>query len=428
MRRDTSLHEKTGRYLMIPLLIRHAVLVLVLLATGSTAPAPTAQAGEAPYLVLVSIDGFRHDYPDLYPTPALARIAAAGVRAASLRPVWPTLTFPNHYSIATGLYPAEHGIVGNRFPAADRESWYEYKDRTTVQDGRWYGGEPIWVAAERAGLPAAAYYFVGTEAPVGGVSPSDWRAFDDGVPGEARVAQALDWLARPDETRPHVVTLYFEHVDVASHRHGPGSAEAAAAVATVDGWLGELLDGIARLPVARQTYVVVVSDHGQLPTRLDEPSFVIEEVANLDGVQVVNHGSLAMLFLDPAERERAAGLRDAINARWEHGRAWLRDEAPAAWHVAGSPRMPDLLVQADPGYTVVSRAGGEVKLTAGDHGWAPETAGMHGVFLACGPGLPAGRRLPAIGAVDVYPLLLDMLGLPDGRGVDRESPLAGLLE
>ena len=407
---------------------RGALVALILAGTGSIASAAAPERGAAPYLVLVSIDGFRHDYPDLYPAPALARIERRGVRAESLEPVWPTLTFPNHYSIATGLYPAEHGIVGNRFPSADRSDWYEYKDRATVQDGRWYGGEPVWVAAERAGLGSAAFYFVGTEAPVDGVSPGDWRPFDDSVPGRARVAQALAWLARPEPARPHVVTLYFEHVDVASHRHGPATAEVAAAVARVDGWLGELLDGIAALPIADDTYVVVVSDHGQLPTRQDEAPVVIEDVAALDGVAAVDHGSLAMLFLDSPDPVRAARIRDAINAQWGHGRAWLRDEAPAAWRTAGSERMADVLVQAEPGYTVVSRHRADVNLTAGEHGWAPQARGMHGVFLASGPRLPAGRRIDTVVAVDVYPLLLAMLGLPDRRPVERRSPLTDLLE
>lgn len=406
-----------------------AILALILAGTGSIAPAPAAQHGaDAAYIVLVSLDGFRHDYPDLYPAPALARLEASGVRADSLKPVWPTLTFPNHYSIATGLYPAEHGIVGNRFPAPDRSTWYEYRDRSTVQDGRWYGGEPVWVAAERAGLGSAAFYFVGTEAPIDGVSPGDWRPFDDDVPGEARVEQALAWLARPPATRPHVVTLYFEHVDVASHRYGPGSPQVEAAVARVDGWLETLLDGIDELPIASDTVVVIVSDHGQLRTRREEPSFVIEDVVDLDGIGIVDHGSMAMLFLDTPDDARAARIRDAINANWRHGRAWLRDETPAAWRTGGSERVADVLVQAEPGYTVVSRRRADVHITAGDHGWAPEVPGMHGVFLASGAGLPAGLRIGTIEAVDVYPLLLEVLGLPDRRAVARHSPLLDLLE
>lgn len=406
-------------------------LVLATLASGSIAPDARAQsvagdtAGAEPYLLLISIDGFRHDYLDRYPTPNLDRIAAAGIRAASLRPAWPTLTFPNHYSIATGQYPAEHGIVGNRFAADDRESWYEYRDRTTVQDGRWYGGEPVWVAAERAGLRAAAFYFVGTEAPVDGVSPSDWRAFDDDVSGAARVAQALTWLERPLAERPRLVTLYFEHVDVASHRHGPGSPQSIAAIAEVDGWIGSLLDGLQELGLAEQAHVVVVSDHGQARYRAAAP-FVLDEHVDIGGVEMIEHGSVAMLYIDDPARARE--LRDAINADWQHGRAWLRDEAPAYWHVAGAPRIAELLVQADPGHAVIRSRRDSGNVTRGDHGWAPGVRDMHGLFIACGPRLPGGITLPTIEAVAVYPLLLGILDLPDHRETRHPSPLPGLLQ
>jgi hypothetical protein len=140
---------------------------------------------ESPYLILISIDGFRWDYLNLYPAPAIEQLAVSGLSAQALVPVFPTLTFPNHYSIATGLYPANHGIVANRFPGLDQDDWYSYRNRDTVEDGRWYGGEPIWVAAERHGLVSAAYFFVGTEAPVNGISPTHWFNFDQEVPGSS---------------------------------------------------------------------------------------------------------------------------------------------------------------------------------------------------------------------------------------------------
>ncbi len=176
---------------------------------------------DAPYLILVLIDGFGWDFRQQADTPALDEIAARGVSAQALRPVFPTTTFPNHYSIATGLYPYEHGIVGNSFPNDARTAWYRLSDREAVQDGAWYRGEPIWVTAEKAGLKSAAYYFVGTEAPIAGVLPTYWRSFDADVPGGERVAQVLRWLQLPARHRPHLVTLYFEDVDDAAHATDP---------------------------------------------------------------------------------------------------------------------------------------------------------------------------------------------------------------
>lgn len=409
------------------------LLLFIVTASCSIAPVDNGAGArrDAPYLVLVSIDGFRHDYLDRYPTPALQRIAERGVRAKSLRPVWPTLTFPNHYSIATGLYPAEHGIIANDFMSASRDAWYRYKQRDTVQDGRWYGGEPVWVTAERAGLGSAAFYFVGTEAPVNGISPTDWRPFDASVPGEARVAQALAWLRLPEDERPHVITLYFEHVDDASHRYGPASAECVASIQTVDRWLGQLLDGIDALALANRTTIVVVSDHGQSRYRQDVEPLVLSDLLPLDNIDIVESGPVSLLYLRNADKDDARAVRDMINEHWQHGMAYLPVDAPAGWQLADSPRMADVVLQAEPGYAVISHRDKAGKMSAGDHGWAPDFADMHGIFVASGPLIPAGRRIATIDAVDVYPLMLKALDLPDRRterNRGRPSPLLELLD
>lgn len=390
--------------------------------------AATDDNAQQPHLLLISIDGFRHDYQARYSTPALDRISARGIRAESVRPVWPSLTFPNNYSIVTGLYPAEHGIVANEFPDDLRETWYRYKDSTTVQDGRWYAGEPLWVAAERAGMISATYFFVGSEARISDVSPSHWRAFDGSVPGDERVAQVLDWLTLPAAERPQMIGLYFEQVDVASHRYGPGSAESIAAIEQVDRWIGKLLDGIEQAGLADQLHVAVVSDHGQSQFRQDPEPLVLSEFLELDGVTVRASGAFAMLYLDEPDPARARELRDAINARWQHGRAWLPAEAPADWHVGDNPRLGDVLLQADLGYAVINKRRPGRKSNQGDHGWSPNDRDMHGIFVAAGPRLPAGKMLGTIGITDAYPLFLELLGLPDRRDAPPASPLCAVLQ
>lgn len=382
---------------------------------------------EQPYLVLVSIDGFRFDYLDRYPAPALNALAASGVRAGALIPAYPTLTFPNHYSIATGLWPANHGIVANNFPGDDAGDWYAYKDRTAVQDGRWYGGEPIWVAAERHGMVSAAFFFVGTEAAVSGIAPTHWHPFDREIPGEARVDQVLAWLSEPAETRPHVVTLYFEEVDETSHRHGPDSPASIAAIANVDRHIGRLVSGIAALAVADEVTIMIVSDHGQSSYRQDAPVLVLDQVVALEGFAVVDGGSYAFLFAEEATEKRLIEVRDAINDAWPHGRAWLKAEAPAAWHVTPDSRFPEIIVQANPGHGVIATSERDYIMTAGDHGWAPEFADMHGIFIASGPRLPEGRTIEPLRAVDLYPLMRDILNLPPVQA-DGDPAVLGLLE
>lgn len=374
-----------------------------------------------PHLVLVSVDGLGAEALRRLDTPALDSLAAGGVSAEALIPVYPTLTFPNHYSIATGLYPAEHGIVGNRFLDASRKRLYALDDREAVEDGSWYGGEPIWVAAERRGMVSAAYFFVGTEADIGSIRPTYWYRFNPTIAGARRVDQVLEWLSLPDAERPHVITLYFEHVDRATHEFGPRSPEEAAAVAMVDEWIGRLRAGIAELPVADRTAVIVVSDHGQATYRQSAPTLVIDEVVNLEGITAYDHGSVAFLYFDAPDPLRAEAICDAINEVWLYGQAVTPAWAPESWHLDAGPRMPDVIVQPDPRYAVRSSRSRDVRLTPGDHGWSPDFEGMHGIFLAAGPGLPRGEEIGAIRAVDVYPLMLELLGLPQARGPDGRA-------
>jgi predicted AlkP superfamily pyrophosphatase or phosphodiesterase len=399
------------------------MLVLASLVHAGEAPVTEGRnapgKADSPYLVLISIDGFGWDYMSLYPTPALDRIARAGIRAESMRPVFPSLTFPNHYSIATGLYPSEHGIVHNHFPDETRENWYHLWDRESVEDGNWYGGEPIWVTAEKNGLVSAAYYFVGTEAAIQGVLPSHWHSFDASVPGGDRVAQVIEWLQWPEDRRPHLVTLYFEHVDTAGHDFGQGSPELAGAVAEVDANIGRLLDAIAEMSFASEVYVLVVSDHGQANYVNPESTFVLRDHVDPTGLEVFAGGAYAWIYQEQPDRERALAIRDAINDNWANGRAVLRDEAPAEWHVTDSQRFPDIFLVPELGHGVVADREVLAGLKPGDHGWDPSNKAMHGIFLAAGPALPSGRMIGEVSVVEIYPLMLELLQ------IDAPLPASG---
>jgi len=384
---------------------------------------------DKPYLILVSIDGFRWDYPGLQVTPTLERIAANGVQAEEMIPVFPTLTFPNHYSIATGLYPAHHGLIGNRFPNKDRTKFYSLYDPESVQDGSWYRGEPVWVAAEKSGMVTAAYFFVGTEAAIDDVPLTWWNAYDQKIPGQGRVEQVLDWLKLEASRRPHFITLYFEDVDVAAHESGPGSPQAIASIQRVDGYLDQLMSGINELPIADDVYVVVVSDHGQSAVNPDAAPFIISTVADLDGLTVVDHGPVAFIYFPGPDPVRAEKIRDAINGSWEHGRAMLPTGTPANWKVSEAAGFADVIVQADPGFTVYSSLSRAGHSSAGNHGWAPGFRDMHGVFVASGPRLPRGLQIPPIKVIDIYPLLMEMLELPITTDIDSDPDLLpGLLQ
>jgi predicted AlkP superfamily pyrophosphatase or phosphodiesterase len=413
--------------------LRKLGLLLLLVTTSALAQGSggvnAPEQRDKPYLILISIDGFRWDYQDMVETPALDRIADDGVKAERMIPAFPTLTFPNHYTIATGLYPSNHGIIGNYFPNEFRTRWYAMSNRDAVQDGAWYGGRPVWVAAETSGIVTAAYYFVGTEADVDGVPMTYWHEFDESVTGPTRVQKALEWLAMPEEKRPHFITLYFEHVDEMTHAYGPGSDESIAAIQAVDSYLGDLLNGIDELEIRDDVYIVVVSDHGQTAIRNDVESLVIDEVVDLEDVEIVDHGAVAFLYLPRNDEERALIIRNTINAAWRHGRAYLRHELPDAWRVPEDAHFADVVVQADSGYKVFSTRERVTSRLKGSHGWPREAEDMHAFFLASGPRLPAGMKIGPIESVDVYPLMMEILELPITTTIDGDpSKLVPLLK
>ncbi len=383
---------------------------------GVNAPEPR----DKPTLILISFDGFRWDYQDLYETPALDRLAARGVKAESLQPVYPTLTFPNHYSIATGLYPANHGIVANDFPDSKSRDWYLYKRSEIVQQGHWYGGEPIWVAAERNGMVAASFFFIGTEADIGGIRPTYWKQFDYNISGGRRVSQVLEWLAMPVETRPHMITLYFEHVDVDTHTYGVGSRESIRAIKEVDRYLGRLMDGIDELPYAEEVYIVVVSDHGQSGFNRNAEILALSKFLNLDGISIVGESTYSFLYFDEKDPARARQIRDEINRVWRHGRAWLPEDAPERWHITGESGFPDLIVQPDPHFAVTPGQDKDFYLLRGNHGWEPSFEDMHGIFLAAGSRLPEGQTIGSISNLDVYPLMMEILEIPLTSPIDGD--------
>ena len=386
-----------------------------------------------PYVVLVSFDGFRPDYLDRFPTPSFDRLAEAGAHAA-LIPAFPSLTFPAHYSIATGLYPEHHGIVANRFYDPERDAEFDYRDRDAVEDGSWWGGEPIWVTAESQGMVTAALFFPGTEAAIGGVRPTEWRPYDGRVPNRDRVRAVLDWLARPPGTRPHLTTLYFSLVDSAGHRMGPDAAEMAGSVRDADALLGELLDGIEALRHGERVVVIVVSDHGMAAVEPERRQSLPPAAAG-DGIRAVPTGPAVSLHVADAERRRP--IRDAINESVRESRAYLREEMPDHLHARASRRLGDVIVVPEVGVMVDVRGGVEgvaatlqrvADYPAGMHGWDPRAPAMHGILLATGPGIARGARLPAVDSVHVYPLIAHLLELTPPDFLDgRLDAVAALL-
>lgn len=373
---------------------------------------------DAPYVVMVSFDGFRPDYLERHPTPWFDRLAERGVRAERMIPAFPTKTFPSHYSLATGLYAENHGLVGNTFRDPRREGRYSIRDRSAVEDSSWYGGEPLWVTAERQGMVAAAYYWIGTEAAVQGIRPTFWYRFTEEVPGEARVDRIVEWLALPPEHRPHLVMAYFSETDVAGHDHGPDSPELAAAVARVDALLGRLVRGVDALPHGDRVTYVLVSDHGMASYGRDD--LVVLDTGRLPDVEIVESGPYASVFVPGADPERLRAVRDTLR-RMVADRAdvYLRGDVPERLHFSAHPAVGDLVLVARGTAMLVPRSRAAAFRPGHTHGWDNRMPEMGALFLAAGPRLPADTVIGPFEAVHVYPLVTEILGLEpadvDGR-------------
>lgn len=413
---------------MIRALPAAAVVVATALHAQGTGGINAPAQREKPYVILVSFDGFRPEYLQRLDLPNFNRVMQAGVRAEGMIPVFPSLTFPNHYSIVTGLYADRHGIVSNAFWDPQRNATYSIGDSVSVTDGSWYRGEPIWSTAELQGMVAASYFWVASEARIGGVRPSIYKTYDGRVPNMARVDSVLAWLALPAERRPHMITLYFSEVDAAGHRAGPLSPQVDTAGRNVDAALGRLLDGLGTLPAAirDRAYVVLVSDHGMSETSRRWFA-ALDTLIDLQGVRIADRGTVGNLHVTGGST-RARVLRDSINRRMRHGRAYLRSEMPARLHYRADPRAGDLIIVMDEHFQI-GTADRPPRDGGAGHGWDPALTAMHAIFLVMGPGIPAGKTIPAFENVHVYPYLTELLRLRPARGIDgQRGRLAALIK
>jgi predicted AlkP superfamily pyrophosphatase or phosphodiesterase len=371
--------------------------VVLLLACGSAAARP-------PAVVLVSIDGFRPDYLGRGDSPTLDSLAAAGVRAEWMVPSFPTKTFPNHYTIVTGLHPDHHGMIANNI--RDRVlGRFSMGNREAVRDARWWGGEPIWVTLAEAGRAAAPVFWPGSEAPIGGSLPAVWATFDEGVSLADRVDSVLALLERPDATRPEFLTLYTSAVDHAGHEHGPASPEVRAAVGVADAMVARLAAGLHTRGLAEQVNLIIVSDHGMAPTSADR-LILLDELIDLDDIVVHDWGPAGMY--QPAEGKNDAVYR-ALHDRHPALSVYRRDELPPRLGFGSHPRVPEIIAIAADGWSITTRRQAAGFRPGGAHGYDNSLPSMRALFIASGPGLRRGVTVPAFSNVHLYELMAHLL-------------------
>jgi predicted AlkP superfamily pyrophosphatase or phosphodiesterase len=373
-------------------------------------------------VLLVSLDAFRWDYPKLYNTPNLNKIAHDGVKADRMFSSFPTVTFPNHYTIATGLYPDHHGLINNSFPASDLGLYYRMGDRAAVENPAFYGGEPIWVTAEKQGLKSASFFWVGSEAPVGGLHPSFWKKYDETVTFEARIDTVVKWLGYPSEKRPGLVTLYFDEPDATSHTFGPVSEQTGKMVHRLDSLMGVLRSKLSALPDAKRINLIVLSDHGMeavSPSRYINlkslvPERMIGSISGGNPVYLINpaHGKKdSVLYL----LNKSKGLK-----------AWDKSQLPARWHYGTNPRIPEVVVVADSSWSIGTRPDAS-SLRGGAHGYDNSNSDMFSIFYAVGPAFKKNYSFKELNNVDVYNLICRILNLNPAKNDGDPGHIQGIL-
>jgi predicted AlkP superfamily pyrophosphatase or phosphodiesterase len=380
-----------------------------------------------PVVILISLDGFRYDYVERFQPENLMRFIAEGVSAKGLIPSFPSKTFPNHYTIATGMLPEHHGLVDNAFYDPFKNQVYSMGNRDIVQDGYWYAGTPIWVWAGQHGMKSASYFFVGSEAPVQGTRPTYYYDYDGSVPNLTRIAKVFEWLQLPEPDRPQIITLYFSDMDDTGHRYGPSNdRELKRTITKLDHELGALFEGLKSFDL--DIHVILVSDHGMADVKK-------ENLINLDvltdgiGARVVNNGALAHLHLkNPSDKE------SVIKLLMMRSGDILTDDLRNNENYKNTGKFPerigDLILIPRFGYYLADERGmlryqnnlARFKTDVfGEHGFSPKHKEMWGIFYAKGPLIKSGVEIEPFENIHIYPLICQLLGLPIPSEIDGKK-------
>ncbi|EAR01652.1 ectonucleotide pyrophosphatase/phosphodiesterase [Maribacter sp. HTCC2170] len=374
---------------------------------------------EKPYLVLISLDGFRWDYVERYNPPNLSNFIKNGVQAESLISSFPSKTFPNHYTIVTGMYPDNHGILGNSFYSNEKDVTYKIGNREMVEDGSFYGGSPIWVQADKANMVSASYFFVGSEADVQGIRPTYYHTYDGSIKNNVRVEEALKWLALPEKKRPHLITMYFSDMDDVGHDFGPNNDEKLKkALFDLDNHLGNLFKGAAKtgLPIN----FLVVSDHGM--SALSTSKYIaVEDIMNTSLYSTINNG--AIVNVHPKKDVSTDSVYNYLKAKEHNFKIYKTENTPGFEYNPKNKNWGTIQVIPDFGYYFSKKQKIEALknlpiTTVGVHGYDPVHKDMHGIFYANGPAFKKGYALPSIKNIHIYPLMCRILDLEIPSNID----------
>lgn len=374
-----------------------------------------------PYVIMISADGFRYDLADKYQAAHLQQLRSSGVAARAMIPSYPSLTFPNHYTLVTGLYPSHHGIVDNIFYDKKRKETYRLGNRSAVEDSSWYGGTPLWVLAEQQHMVTASFYWVGSETAIKGVRPTYYYRYSDSIDIDTRIEAVKNWLTLPEDKRPHLITFYLPQVDHEEHSYGPNSKQAEDAVHFVDESIGKMvrMTDSLKLPVS----YIFLSDHGMLtadtvhqlpmPSAIDTTQFKVP-----DGDVLVHLYAYNARYIQPTYT--------ALQQQAKDYEVYLAANIPARWHYGAKDdryhRIGDMILvpHAPRSFNFHGK-----RMLLGKHGFDNALPDMWATFYAWGPAFKTHLQIDAFENVHVYPLVAKLLGLVVSDKIDGSLKVLG---
>lgn len=390
-------------------LIKLTLLLLAVLLQQATAQTLAPQSSplgrtNKNLVLLVSIDGFRNDYLKRGLTPNLLALAQQGTLAQKFEPVFPTITFPNHYALVTGRYPDRNGMVNNTmYDPSKTEQVFRLSDRKAVENPLWWEeGTPLWVTLKKQGKLSSTMFWVGSEALNQGIQPDDWLSYDNNLSSSDRTKQLLRWLNREDPVRADFATLYFSEVDSKGHEFGPDSPEVNASITSADQAISELLEGLRALGLTERTTLIVTSDHGMAHITPDRAVDLSAYTKELDSVRIQWAGPLAGFDSNSTDKPiLLSRLKQNTNMD-----CWAKEDIPAKYHFGTHRRVPQVVCLANAGWSTIARAG--QKVIPGQHGHDPSDPAMQGLFIIQGPQIRKSQ-LETVRNIDVYNLLVRLL-------------------
>ena len=384
----------------------------------------SAEALEKPYLIFISADGYRYDYTEKHNAQNLQKFSNEGVKAKAMLPSYPSITFPNHWSIITGLYPSHHGLIDNFFYDYSRKEAYAMNKKENAEDGSWYGGIPLWSLAEQQGMVTASLQWVGSASDAGGIRPTYYYHYHEKFSPEEKISKVVNWLKLPEDVRPHFISLYFPEVDGAGHRFGPESEETKNAVKLVDNAIGNLVEKVNQLGLKNVNFIFV-SDHGMIKVDKENPLSIPEMLLNKERFDIYNSQTLLRVVVKNPNEIKAVYHQLKATKTGDY-KVILTKRFPRKLHYGTKDdkynRIGQILLVPNAPKIFLEKG---KSTSVGKHGYNPRiTPEMKAVFYAWGDVFKNNLEISEFSNVNIYPLVAEILGLKVSQPIDGSAKTA----